>query len=50
MSELRITAAPGTLEMLTELLHIDRNEAETALAKIAQAVVDKGETEADNGT
>lgn len=47
--DIYITAAPGTMEMLTELLHIDRADAEQCIAKIAAAVTDKpSETEADD--
>ena len=49
MKDIRITAAPGTLEMLTELLHIDRNEAEAAISAIAAAVTKDTETEGTDG-
>lgn len=50
MSDKIIHASPDAVTMIARMLGLDKPEAETALAKIAQAVVDKSETEADNGT
>ena len=50
MSDINIHASPDAVNMIASMLGLDKPEAETALAQIAQAVVDKGETEADNGT